>query len=166
MPVVGIPACLWRAFFIGHTIFFWYPGGMLAGIKIFTSDLYWRQIVSEWGAVVVDNEKIADVNLDTLGLHTPVSAVELKSTIIGAMDNTDVVNRVFGRPVQLSPIQTDIVARLARTGGMTAEELKLALGYAPDATTHTVETAIYGLRKLFGHDFIKNQDGKFVIGNI
>lgn len=122
--------------------------------------------MSELGAVPVDNDKIADVNIDTLNLHTPVSAMELGAAIVGAMDNTDILNRVFGRPVQLSPIQADIVARLVRTGGMTADELKAALGYAPDATTHTVETAIYGLRKLFGHDFIKNQDGKFIIGGI
>ena len=49
---------------------------------------------------------------------------------------------------------------------LNANDLKLAIGYAPDTNTHAVETAIYGLRKLFGHDFIKNDNGVFELGGI
>ncbi len=139
---------------------------MLSGIRIFTTDSYWRQIVADLGAGVVDDVRVSDVNLDDLHIKLPVSAVDLKTAIIAAMDNTDVLRKIFGKDVSLSPIQSDIVARLYKNGGMTAKELHVALGYAPNATTHTVETAIYGLRKLFGRDFIKNTDGRFVIGNI
>ena len=139
---------------------------MLSGIRIFTIDPYWAGILTELGATVVDNDRIADVDIGALNLDGPLSVMELKSAIVAAMDNTRVLNAVFGRPVSLSPIQADIIARLAKTGGMTGAELRAALGYAPDATTHAVETAIYGLRRLFGRDFIKNTDGKFTIGGI
>ena len=109
-------------------------------------------------------KKVPD--LDSLKLNVPVTPLELKTAIISALDDADVLNSVFGRPVSLSPIQKQIIVRLKKSGGMNADELKLTLGYAHDATTHTVDTAIYGLRKLFGRDFIKNENGKFKIGGI
>ncbi|MBO7509474.1 MAG: winged helix-turn-helix domain-containing protein [Alphaproteobacteria bacterium] len=139
---------------------------MLSGIRIFTSDTYWRHILSELGATLVDSNVFADVNIDSLNLSGPISCMDLKSGIISEMDNTNVLHKIFGRSVSLSPIQTQIVVRLYNNGGMTADELKIALGYAPDTATHTVDTAIYGLRKLFGRDFIKNVNGKFIIGGI
>lgn len=139
---------------------------MLTGIRIFTADPHWRQIVSDLNAVVVDDANLADVDLDSLELITPVTPLELKSTIISALDDSKVLMSVFGRPVSLSPIQRQIVVRLKKSGGMTADELKLVLGYARDTTTHTVDTAVYGLRKLFGRDFIINENGIFKIGGI
>ncbi|MBQ6736506.1 MAG: helix-turn-helix domain-containing protein [Alphaproteobacteria bacterium] len=139
---------------------------MLTGIRIFTSDPYWRAIVTDLNAVLVDDANLADVDLDSLELHVPASPLELKSAIISALDDSKVLLAVFGRPVSLSPIQRRIVVRLKKTGGMTADELKLALGYARDTTTHTVDTAIYGLRKLFGRNFIVNENGIFKIGGV
>lgn len=139
---------------------------MLTGIKFFTTDPYWRAIALDFNATPADDANLADVDLDTLELNQPISPLELKSKIITAMDDTKVLSSVFGRPVSLSPIQRQIVVRLKKSGGMNADELKLALGYARDTTTHTVDTAIYGLRKLFGHDFIKNENGIFKIGGI
>lgn len=143
-----------------------YSVHMLTGLRIFTSDPYWRAIVADLNAVVVDDVNYADVDLDSLDLHMPVAPLELKSTIISALDDTKVLVSVFGHPVDLSPIQRNIVVRLKKSGGMTADELKVALGYARDTTTHTVDTAIYGLRKLFGRDFIINENGIFKIGGI
>lgn len=143
-----------------------YSVHMLTGLRIFTSDPYWRAIVADLNAVVVDDVNYADVDLDSLDLHIPVAPLELKSTIISALDDTKVLVSVFGHPVDLSPIQRNIVVRLKKSGGMTADELKVALGYARDTTTHTVDTAIYGLRKLFGRDFIINENGIFKIGGI
>ena len=139
---------------------------MLTGIRIFTSDPCWRGIVADLNAVVAENANLADVDLDALDLHNPTTPLELKSIIISALDDTRVLASVFGRHVSLSPIQRQIVVRLEKSGGMTADELKLALGYARDTTTHTVDTAIYGLRKLFGRDFIINEGGIFKIGGI
>ena len=139
---------------------------MLTGIRIFTSDPYWREIVTDLNAVLVDDANLADVDLDSLELHVPVSPLEMKAAVISALDDTKVLMSVFGRPVSLSPIQRRIVVRLKKTGGMTADELKLALGYARDTTTHTVDTAIYGLRKLFGRNFIVNENGIFKIGGV
>lgn len=143
-----------------------YSVHMLTGLRIFTSDPYWRAIVADLNAVVVDDANYADVDLDSLDVHIPVAPLELKSTIISALDDTKVLVSVFGHPVDLSPIQRNIVVRLKKSGGMTADELKVALGYARDTTTHTVDTAIYGLRKLFGRDFIINENGIFKIGGI
>lgn len=143
-----------------------YSVHMLTGLRIFTSDPYWRGIVADLNAVVVDDANYADVDLDALDLHMPVAPLELKSTVISALDDTKVLVSVFGHPVDLSPIQRNIVVRLKKSGGMTADELKVALGYARDTTTHTVDTAIYGLRKLFGRDFIINENGIFKIGGI
>lgn len=143
-----------------------YSVHMLTGLRIFTSDPYWRAIVADLNAVVVDDVNYADVDLDSLDVHIPVAPLELKSTIISALDDTKVLVSVFGHPVDLSPIQRNIVVRLKKSGGMTADELKVALGYARDTTTHTVDTAIYGLRKLFGRDFIINENGIFKIGGI
>lgn len=139
---------------------------MLTGLRIFTSDPYWRGIVSDLNAVLVDNANLADANIDSLNLHIPLTPLELKSAIISALDDTKILESVFKRPVSLSPIQRRIVVQLKKSGGMTADELKLALGYAHDTTTHTVDTAIYGLRKLFGRDFIINENGIFKIGGI
>ena len=122
--------------------------------------------MSDLNAVVVEDANLADVDLDSLELNTPVVPMELKSAIISALDDSKVLLSVFGRTVSLSPIQRRIVVCLGKSGGMTAEELKLALGYVRDTTTHTVDTAIYGLRKLFGRDFIVNENGIFKIGGV
>lgn len=139
---------------------------MLNGIRIFTSDATLRNILTDFGAVVVDDKLVADVDLDAIALRLPVAPMELKSAIIAALDDSDVLKSVFGRIPELSPVQRQIVVRLKKNGGMSADELKMALGYARDATTHTVDTAVYGLRKLFGHEFIKNENGIFKIGGI
>ena len=139
---------------------------MLSGFKIFSSDPVWQQIVTELGGMVTTDSVLCDVNLDTLNLKTPVLPSLLKSSIIAATDNTAIIDSVFGERVSLSHIQSQIVTLLYKSGGMSADDLKVALGYAPDATTHSVETAIYELRKLYGRDFIKNINGIFKLGRI
>ncbi len=139
---------------------------MLSGIRIFTSDEYWQRIATDLNATMVADAKIADVNLDSLKLQLPVSLIELKTAIIAASDGDAIIKQIFGKRVDLSPLQTQIVIKLYQSGGMTAEELKMSIGYAKNAATHTVETAIYSLRKLFGHDFIINENGLFRIGRI
>jgi len=158
--------CIKYRFLLDSVVSMFYSGGMLSGIRIFSDDEYWIQILSELGATVVPSPNMADVNMADLEIDFPVPPMELKSSIISAMDNTKILAAVFGKPVHLSDIQTDIVVRLYKTGGMTANDLKIAMGYAVDADTHTVETAIYGLRKLFGHDFIKNSNGVFCLGGL
>ena len=49
---------------------------------------------------------------------------------------------------------------------MTVDQLKCALGYSPDASTHTVDTAIYQLRRAYGRDFILNTDGVYSLGKL
>ena len=139
---------------------------MLTGIRIFTSDAYWRKILSELNADVQQDAIYADVNLDDLNIKTPIALMEFKAVVLAARDDMRVVDRIFGRHVALSPIQARILRKLYETGGMTSDELKVALGYAADATTHTVDTIIYGLRKQFGKDIIINKNGKFIIGGI
>lgn len=139
---------------------------MLSGIRVFSSDSVWQQILSDFNATIVQNAMFADVNIDNLQLNLPISPIKLKSCIMAAADCAGVLESIFGHPVSLSRLQGQIVVRLYQSGGMTADELKVALGYAESANTHTVDTAIYGLRKIFGHEFIKNDQGVYKIGRI
>lgn len=139
---------------------------MLSGIRVFSSDLVWRQILSDLNAVVLDMPSATDINLDKVDIPMPISAQELKALLIRAGDNTGILNTVFGRPVSLSNLQSQIIATLYNTGGLSLAHLKGALGYAPDTSTHAVDTAIYQLRKMFGHEFIINDNGVYRLGRI
>lgn len=139
---------------------------MLNGIRIFSSDPTWRQILGDLNATVLNASTPTDVNFDDLDISVPLSAMELKSIILGAGDNSVILRRIFGRDVNLPRLQTQIVVWLYKSGGMTATQLKNALGYAPDATTHTVDTAIYQLRKTYGREFILNNGGVYSIGKL
>ena len=154
-------------------VFYWTMGlvsgiynNMLSGIRVFSSDLVWRQILSDLNAVVLDMPSATDINLDNVDIPMPISAQELKALLIRAGDNTGILNTVFGRPVSLSNLQSQIIATLYNTGGLSLSQLKSALGYAPDTSTHAVDTAIYQLRKMFGHEFIINDNGVYRLGRI
>ena len=143
-----------------------YPGGMLTGIRIYSGDAVWRSVLADLNAVVVDAPDIATVNFDELNIPTHCTVLELKAAILGAMDNTNIIQLVFGRNVALAPLQRQIIVLLHKSGGMTGTQLRAALGYSPRATTHTVDTAIYQLRRAYGRDIIKNIDGVYKIGGI
>jgi len=49
--------------------------------------------------------------------------------------------------------------------GLTAGELRAALGYAADADTHAADTIIYQLRKKFGAGFIVYEGGMYKLGD-
>ena len=140
---------------------------MLSGIKVYSSDQIWRHILSELGATVVDAQNVLVVNFDNIAPNSAISVMELKSLILNGADNTATLKSVFGNKIpQLSDIQENIIVALMRTGGMTGVELKSALGYLPDVATHTIDTAIYTLRKLCGRDFIKLENGVYKIGTV
>ena len=146
--------------FIGHTI------NMLSGMRIYTSDSVWRQILGDLGATVTDVAGATDINFDKLKIKQPVTITELKSAVLGASDNDFIINELLGKNAKLTRLQKMLVVALHKSGGMNGEELKVALGYAPDATTHTVDTAVYQLRKIYGHEFIKNDGGVYKIGKL
>lgn len=139
---------------------------MVENIKIYATDECWRHIFTDLGATVVDVPDIADVVFDDAGLDLPVSVARLKSIIFESMDNRDIIIDVFGKYVVLPTLQHKIVVALYKTPDMSIGELKERLGFLPDITTHTVENAIYQLRKTYGHDFIKNAGGKYKIGHV
>lgn len=139
---------------------------MLSGIRIYTSDELWRQILTDLNATVTDTPGLADVNLDSLDIIMPTTPVALKAAILSAIADADVMRRIFGRDVVLARVPARIVALLDKNGGMSVAELKDALGYSRDASTHVVDTAIYQLRRMFGRDFIRNKDGMYYIGEI
>ena len=153
--------------FYGLGLKFCYPGIMLNGIRIYSSNPTWRHILSELGATVVDTQNVLDVNFDKIAPDSPISITELQSLVFNCADNTKILQSVFGKNVpQLSDIQKDIIVSLVRSGGMTGNELKDAFGYMPGVATHTIDTAIYTLRKKYGHDFI-TLDGKvYKIGTV
>lgn len=139
---------------------------MLSGVRVYTSDIIWRQILTDLNARVLDAPSMMDVNLDELNITTPISPIGLKSAILDALDSTKILNTIFGHSVSLPHLQAQIVVWLYKTGGMSVNELKNALGYAPDAATHTVDTAIYQLRKVYGRQFIQTNNGVYSLGKI
>ena len=139
---------------------------MLSGIRVFSSDIVWRQILADLNAVVLDAPHATDINLDNLELGLPASVLDLKTLLVQAGENNHVLEQIFGHKVSLSRLQTQIVIVLYQTGGACTNELKKALGYAPDTSTHAVDTAIYQLRKTFGHEFIINNNGVYKLGRI
>jgi len=145
--------------------FFCYPGIMLNGIRIYSTNPVWRHILGELGATIVDTKNVLDVNFDEIEPTTNVSLTELKSLIVNS--SMCVLQNVFGKNIpQLSDVQKNIIISLGRSGGMSGEELKNALGYMPGVATHTIDTAIYNMRKLYGHDFIKLENGVYKIGTV
>lgn len=139
---------------------------MLNGLRVFSIDDTWRQILADLNADIVDNPKIADVDFDALDITTPIHPANLRVLLMDAMDNSHIIKRVLGPNARLSRLPAQIVALLYKTGGMSSADLKIALGYAADANTHTVDTAICGLRKTYGREFIQNDDGVYKLGRI
>ncbi len=139
---------------------------MLTGIRIYSSDVVWRNILADLNAVVLDAPDTAEVNLDDISLDIPVSALDLKAVILSALDNTKILQDIFGKAVYLPQLQAQIVVWLYKTGGLSLNALKKVLGYMPNMTTHAVDTAIYQLRKNYGKDFIQNKNGVYIIGKL
>ena len=139
---------------------------MLKDIRIFSADKIWRKILADFDAVVPDSPDTADINLDDLELVLPVSALNLKTAILEGLDKTEVLQKIFGKPVNLSELQTKIVVWLYKSGEMSAVDLKNVSGYSPDMATHAIDTAIYQLRKIYGRGFIQNKDGKYRLGKL
>lgn len=104
--------------------------------------------------------------MDDMGLTGPISPMELKAMLLDASDNSHVLCQIFGAHIALPYIQGRVVVALYKSGGMTAPQLKMAMGYASDTSTHTVDTAIYQLRRKFGRDFIVNNNGVYKLGRI
>lgn len=122
--------------------------------------------MNDLGATVLDTPDASVINFDNLNIDTPISGLGLKSVLLSANDNDKVLTAVFGKRPHLPYLQSQIIALLYKTGGMTTDELKQSLGYAPNVATHTIDNAIYQLRRAYGHDFIINNNGVYKIGNI
>ncbi len=139
---------------------------MMENIRIYTSDKYWRQIFIDLGVVVVDSPNLADVVFDDINIDTPISIPNLQTLVLNNIDNSAIVQSVFSKDVVLSNLQRRLIVFIYKNPGITMRELKLALGVSPEIDTHAVETAIYQLRKKYGHDFIINKNGKYKIGRL
>lgn len=139
---------------------------MLENIKIYTSDEYWNHILTDLGACVVDSADTADVIFDDIAIQNPVSVDDLQNLILSQFNNNDIIHAVFGRDVVLPQLQRKIVVALYKNPNIQIHDLKKAVGLSPDITTHSVENAIYQLRKTFGCDFILNENGGYKIGRV
>lgn len=140
---------------------------MLSDFKIYSSDAFWRQILSELGATVSDKEDSTFLNFDALNIPLPARPITIKTEIQKAIDsNIQLLHKILGKKVQLPYVQAQIIILLYKSGGMSAADLRNALGYSPNATTHAVDTAIYQLRKTFGRTFINNVNGIYKIGQL
>lgn len=143
-----------------------YPLHMFGGIHLYCSDSIWRQIFADLNATVHDTPSISVINFDELCIPPSVGLLELKSIILDAADSGRILGQIFGHSVSLPQLQTKLLVLLYKSGGMTASQLKNALGYAPDTATHTIDTAIYQLRKTYGRGFIRNTNGVYSIGEL
>ena len=139
---------------------------MMEKIKIYTSDKYWNRILMDLGACVVDSSDVADVIFDDINFNAPISVDELQNIILSVFNNNDIIRDVFRRDVVLPELQRKIIVALYKNPNIQISELKMAVGLSPDITTHSVENAIYRLRKTYGHDFIINENGGYKIGRI
>lgn len=139
---------------------------MLENVKVFVSDKYWKQILVDLGADVVDSPNVADFVFDDVVINTPISIPYLKNIISNHFNNMDIIHNVFGRDVILPWLQHKIVVFLYKNPGVSMADVKQALGISPDITSHVVENAIYQLRKIYGHAFIQNLNGKYKIGHL
>lgn len=139
---------------------------MVENTRIYTSDKYWRQIFADLGMIIVDSPNLADIVFDDIDIETPISVMNLQTLILNHVDNADIIHKIFGKDVVLSNLQRKLIVFLYKNPNITMRELKTALGMSPDITTHSVETAIYQLRKKYGHDFIINENGKYKIGRL
>jgi hypothetical protein len=139
---------------------------MLGNVKIYTSDKYWNHILADLGACLVETPDVADVIFDELSINAPISVDDLQSLVVSQFNNNDIIANVFGRDVALPALQRKIIVALYKKPNIQMRELKLAVGLSPDITTHSVENAIYQLRKTFGHDFILNEKGGYKLGRI
>ena len=139
---------------------------MLGNVKIYTSDKYWNHILADLGVCLVETPDVADVIFDELSINAPISVDDLQSLVVSQFNNNDIIANVFGRDVALPALQRKIIVALYKKPNIQMRELKLAVGLSPDITTHSVENAIYQLRKTFGHDFILNEKGGYKIGRI
>lgn len=139
---------------------------MIENIKIYASDKCWRHIFNDLGALVVDSKNTADVVFDDIDINAPISVAELQSVIFNCVNNQDIITDIFGHYVILPKLQHKIIVALYKNPDISMPDLKNLLGVLPDVTTHTVENAIYQLRKNYGHDFIQNINGKYKIGHL
>jgi len=139
---------------------------MLGNIKIYTADKYWNQIFVDLGACLADSANVADIDFDSIGIDAPISIIDLQNLIFDCVNNTDIIRDIFGKYVVLPVLQHKIVVLLYKNPNISMRDLKNALGLLPDVATHTVENAIYQLRKIYGRDFIQNTDGKYKIGRV
>ncbi|MBQ0013565.1 MAG: hypothetical protein KBS86_03290 [Proteobacteria bacterium] len=140
---------------------------MLDGILVFSSDSVWRQILTDLGANVLSAPTVLSVNIDDLHLNKPLSVIDLKMQLLRLMDNANVFKVLFGKNIPMfSSLQRNIIIAIYKTGGVSGKDLRDILGFSPDITTHTVDTAISQIRKTAGHDFIQNKNGKYIIGNV
>lgn len=139
---------------------------MIENIRIYTADKYWNQIFTDLGAAVVDSPSIADVVFDDIDIDMPVSIIDLQNIILNCVNNTDIIHDIFGTDVTLSNLQRKLIVMLYKNPDITMRDLKTVLGVMPNITTHAVETAVYQLRKKYGHNFILNNHGKYRIGQL
>ena len=139
---------------------------MLDSVRIYTSDKFWNQILTDLGANLVDSPNFADVNFDNIDVDAPISVIDLENIILNCCDNVEIIKKVFGKNIILPRMQHKIIVLLYKNPNINMRNLKKALGLMPDITTHAVENAIYTLRKTYGREFIINENGKYRIGKL
>ena len=140
---------------------------MTDAIKFWTKDKIWAGILTDMGFVAADAPQDAD--FVWAPPHGPLTAIDLRGEILRQIDAARIADlcRIFGdRADTVGGVQEKIALFLHRRGGLTIRQMNEFLGYSADTKTHTVDTAIYQLRRAFGPDFILCNNGVYTLGKL
>jgi len=139
---------------------------MFDNISVFTSDIYWKRIFVDLGMCLVDDVIMADVDFDSLQIKHPISLSELQQIVLDEANHDKMMIDIFHKHVLVSKLQKKILNALYKYGDLDIVSLKQYVGIDSSIMSHTVETAIYQLRKIYGHDLIYNHEGKYRLGHV
>ncbi len=126
---------------------------MLCDIKFWTNDAVWSRILSDLGALRVNEKSSADLIFTQPSKK--LNLVELQSFILENIQKNEnkILERIAGENYK------------ELTGSMRKLIIDLSRGpVAPYTNSHSLDTTVYNLRKIFGRDFIINEDGKYKLG--
>ncbi len=139
---------------------------MLDKVRIFCSDIFWLGILSDLDAVIV-TDKNDGVDFDKIAPVGAVSMSHLKEIILDEIENEwrKIEHEVFGKKVTVSELQKQILIALYKLDGATMQRLRESIN-TTTISNHALDNAVHELRRTFGREFIRCENGKYFINNI
>ena len=86
---------------------------MLSGIRIYTSDIVWRQILGDLGACVLNAPTLTDINFDDLEISDILTPMELKTILVKhqvmVLNGLDLLHNGQLLPLQMQKVLQNIL---------------------------------------------------------